>query len=1036
MSRVMKTSKRMNRLGITGLLISLLLFSLSNESVFGHDDGAYCHDSNIGTIGISKVDWMRRLPDDLHISELSIPGTHETMALYGVNPAGDVIEFLMKILDSLDIIDIDIEEGYGSEVGKCQTAPLLVQLEAGIRAFDIRCRHIEDVFTIHHERLYQNATFGNDVLAVCRSFLADHPSETIIMRVKKEWTEENCSRTFEETFLQEYWNPYKYLFWDPSSSSYPDNPTLGEVRGKVVVLQNFPAGSTYGIRWIYPNKAVSCYDDIQDTSLNIQDKWEVPLDCLFVPPIPIPTSKPLSWKWGWARDHLYGADYEAGIPEIAKCHIFINFISGVGGGRGGLLDICAEVADKIGFMIAPPFFVASGHITPGTSDRHWPDCEGLNTLTYNYIKNGQVTKRVGIVLADFPGKRLIDAIINVNPLNLPPVADANGPYKGYEGSAITFNASASFDPDGDILQYRWDFGNDGTWDTGWSNNPKASHTWYDDYSNSSGVKLEVSDGQVTDTATANVTVNNVAPTVNAGSDATVNEGQLFEQLGSFTDPGTDTWSATVNYGDGTGQQALMLNGKGFELNHVYADNSIYSVTVTVTDDDGGAGSDTLTVTVNNVAPTVAAGPDRTVAEGETLTLAPSTFNDKGTLDTHTATIDWGDGSPVENGTVTESPFGPPGSTAGADGTAAFGGHEYGDNGTYIVTVTVTDDDGGAGSDTLTVTVNNVAPTAKIDDYTSPVEGSILPGQEVTFDGSFTDPGWLDLHTSQWNFGDGSIVAGTLTEENGKPDATGTVSDKHIYADPGTYTVVLKVTDDDGGIGTDQTEVKVMTASEAIDFANNYIQNLEEDSFRGQAEQRKQAFSNKFEAVKNAIAADALVGAINNLRNDIRSKADGSVDGKSQDDWVTDKEAQGMICLMVDELVKYLESLQEEKDKPMVAKADNEDKDKAEAAPAAQRMLPERTRLLACFPNPGNPEVWIPYQLSTDSQVVIRIYDMTGRLVRTLDLGHKPTGFYASRSKAAYWDGSNEAGERVASGIYFYNLQAGDFAATRKLIIKK
>jgi len=107
-----------------------------------------------------------------------------------------------------------------------------------------------------------------------------------------------------------------------------------------------------------------------------------------------------------------------------------------------------------------------------------------------------------------------------------------------------------------------------------------------------------------------------------------------------------------------------------------------------------------------------------------------------------------------------------------------------------------------------------------------------------------------------------------------------------------------------------------------------------------------------------------------------------------------------------------------------------------AAPAALKPLPEHPRLHASFPNPGNPEVWIPYQLSSDSQVTIRIYDVSGRLVRTLDLGYKPAGFYDTRSKAAHWDGSNEAAERVGSGIYFYNIQAGEFVATKKMVVAK
>ena len=163
------------------------------------------------------------------------------------------------------------------------------------------------------------------------------------------------------------------------------------------------------------------------------------------------------------------------------------------------------------------------------------------------------------------------------------------------------------------------------------------------------------------------------------------------------DPGVDTTTATVDYGDGTGVRPLALReDMSFDLSHVYADDGDYTVTVEVTDDDTGVGSDTLTVTVNNVAPTVDAGPNQKADEGDTVSLAPATFNDKGTLDTHTATIDWGDGTLEDAGAVTEAPFGPPGSTAGADGTVD-GSHIYADNGVYTVTVTVTDDDGWSAS---------------------------------------------------------------------------------------------------------------------------------------------------------------------------------------------------------------------------------------------------------------------------------------------------------------------------------------------------
>ena len=101
-----------------------------------------------------------------------------------------------------------------------------------------------------------------------------------------------------------------------------------------------------------------------------------------------------------------------------------------------------------------------------------------------------------------------------------------------------------------------------------------------------------------------------------------------------------------------------------------------------------------------------------------------------------------------------------------------------------------------------------------------------------------------------------------------------------------------------------------------------------------------------------------------------------------------------------------------------------------------RFVPENTALLHNYPNPFNPETWIPYQLATSAEVTLRIYAVNGALVRTLALGHQPAGAYRIRSRAAYWDGRNALGEKVASGLYFYTLSAGDFTATRRMLIRK
>ena len=100
------------------------------------------------------------------------------------------------------------------------------------------------------------------------------------------------------------------------------------------------------------------------------------------------------------------------------------------------------------------------------------------------------------------------------------------------------------------------------------------------------------------------------------------------------------------------------------------------------------------------------------------------------------------------------------------------------------------------------------------------------------------------------------------------------------------------------------------------------------------------------------------------------------------------------------------------------------------------FIPEETALLHNYPNPFNPETWIPYQLAEPAEVTLTIHSVNGTLVRTLALGYQPAGIYQTRSRAAYWDGKNNLGEPVASGVYFYTLTAGDFNATRKMVIRK
>ena len=99
-------------------------------------------------------------------------------------------------------------------------------------------------------------------------------------------------------------------------------------------------------------------------------------------------------------------------------------------------------------------------------------------------------------------------------------------------------------------------------------------------------------------------------------------------------------------------------------------------------------------------------------------------------------------------------------------------------------------------------------------------------------------------------------------------------------------------------------------------------------------------------------------------------------------------------------------------------------------------IPVETELLHNYPNPFNPETWIPYHLAEDAFVTLTIYDLKGQVVRTLEVGHQIASAYETRSTAIYWDGRNGFGEGVTSGVYFYHLSAGDYSATRKMVILK
>ncbi len=312
-----------------------------------------------------------------------------------------------------------------------------------------------------------------------------------------------------------------------------------------------------------------------------------------------------------------------------------------------------------------------------------------NTVDYAYSMT--ITDDQGVILAgsshiDQPYTPSDFALLKIKSfeINNAPLSHAGGDIFAGEGGETIWDGSNSTDPDGfaDIVSYNWDFG-DGQYGSGVS----ASHVYADDGVYTATLMVIDTVGHAS-SDTATVTVNNVTPIVSVMG-VTIDEGGAYLASGSFTDPGADTWTATVDYEDGSGIQSLVLSGKNFNLDHTYLDEGNYVVTVTVTDNDLGMGVGTATVTVNNLSPTIGVitAPTDPTQVGTVVNVNTS-FTDPGILDIHTAAWDWGD-EQTSGGALSE---------AAGSGTVV-GSHAYSLPGVYKVLLTVDDGDGGVGQAT-------------------------------------------------------------------------------------------------------------------------------------------------------------------------------------------------------------------------------------------------------------------------------------------------------------------------------------------------
>jgi len=382
----------------------------------------------------------------------------------------------------------------------------------------------------------------------------------------------------------------------------------------------------------------------------------------------------------------------------------------------------------------------------------WNFGDGTNatgiTVEHTYVEDGNYTATL-TVTDDDGASGSTSAIKTV--LNRPPVAIfTESAETVYTGEMITFDAFGSYDPDGTVVSYFWDFG-DGTNATGIT----IGHSYADDGNYT--VTLTVTDNdEAAAIATAIKTVLNRPPvTIFTPSATTVYTGQViyFDASDSY-----DSDGVIVSYfwdsGDG-------VNATGVVVEHAYADDGTYVVTLTITDDDGATGVATATIQVLNRSPVATFTESaETVYTSETITFNASASYDP---DGYIVSFFWDFGD-------------------GTNSTAVVVDHAYAEDGSYTVTLTVTDDDGATDTATATKTVFNRPPVAS---FTESAE-TVLIGEVIYFNSSDSYDSDGSIVSFFWDFGDGTNATGVITE--------------HAYSSSGVYTVTLTVTDNDGATG--------------------------------------------------------------------------------------------------------------------------------------------------------------------------------------------------------------------------------------------
>ena len=626
-------------------------------------------------------------------------------------------------------------------------------------------------------------------------------------------------------------------------------------------------------------------------------------------------------------------------------------------------------------------------------------------------------------------------------INAPPLCDADGPYSGDVGESITFDGSGSSDPDGTIVSYAWNFG-DGNVGSG----PNPTHTY-----NTPGVfvvTLTVTDndgGTASCETTADI---NAPPVCDADGPYSGNVGESITFDGSGSGDDGDIVSYAWDFGDGS-------TGSGVNPTHTYNTSGLFTVTLTVTDDDGATATCTTTADIN-ASPICDAGgpysglvgqpvqfdgsgssdPDGTIvnyawdfgdggtgsgpnpthtynATGAFTVTLVVTDNDAATSTCET-TANIGEGNlppicdaggpytgtvgvPVQfDGSGSSDPDGTIVSYAwdfgdGNTGSGVNPTHTYNAAGNFVVTLTVTDNDDASSTCTTTATISPVNQPP-VCDANGPYQGDV--NTPIQFDGSGSSDSDGTIVSYAWDFGDGSTGTG--------------VNPTHTYTTDGNFIATLCVTDDDGAESCCEATVTVFPPS-AVELSS-----FTASSGGGTVTLQ---WSTSFEEHNSHFIverADRGSDAYTRLQPQVDVTGNGDTPG-----------SYSFVDRSVEPGNVYQYRL------VAVDRSGGEQRLSRTIEVAVSTTVPERLVLNQNNPNPFNPSTSISFALPEGGKVALRIYDAQGHLVRTLVDRDLP-----AESHVVEWDGKDNNGLSVGSGVYLYRLETARAVLQNKMVLMK